>query len=206
MQKILVFQQNNSAESKIKGIKRYGEGLFALEIVSVDEPLPPVIDDTKDYLPSEIRADLVLDYLRQSDLSYDLAAMCREKKIPVIASGKKLPIKGVLTPPTCCGLAKWACLGAYGERFGMPEFDVEVHGGKITRVRVLRGAPCGATWEAAARVVGLSARDAAVRIGLETQLFCTADPSGWDPICGKSPVHFAGKLHTAALKSALNHA
>jgi hypothetical protein len=42
-----------------------------------------------------------------------------------------------------------------------------------------------------------------VRIGLETQYFCSADPSGWDPIHGKSPVHFAGEVHSAALKRAL---
>jgi hypothetical protein len=45
--------------------------------------------------------------------------------------------------------------------------------------------------------------EALFRIGLETQFFCSADPSGWDPIHGKSPVHFAGEIHIAALKRAL---
>ena len=45
--------------------------------------------------------------------------------------------------------------------------------------------------------------DAIIRIGLETQYFCSADPAGWDPIYGKSPVHFAGNVHSAALKRAL---
>lgn len=45
--------------------------------------------------------------------------------------------------------------------------------------------------------------EAIVRIGLETQFSCTADPAGWDPMYGKSPVHFAGDLHSAALKRAL---
>jgi hypothetical protein len=44
--------------------------------------------------------------------------------------------------------------------------------------------------------------EAVVRIGLETQFFCTADPSGWDPIHGKSPVHFAGEIHSRALRKA----
>jgi len=30
-------------------------------------------------------------------------------------------------------------------------------------------------------------------------LFPSADPSGWDPIYGKSPVHLAGRLHSVAL-------
>jgi len=38
---------------------------------------------------------------------------------------------------------------------------------------------------------------------LEVQFFCSADPAGWDPIYGKSPVHFAGHIHDAALKKAI---
>jgi hypothetical protein len=74
---------------------------------------------------------------------------------------------------------------------------------KVKSIRVQRGAPCGATWEAAERVVGLPLEEAATRIGLETQFFCAADPSGWDPIHGKSPVHFAGEVHMVAFKRAL---
>lgn len=99
-QKILVFQQNKSGEKKIAGIKKYGAGQFALEIVSIDAQLPPVIDNARDYLPHEIRADLVLDFLKHPDLSHDLAAICRELKIPVVASGKKMRGEGIHTPPT----------------------------------------------------------------------------------------------------------
>jgi len=82
---------------------------------------------------------------------------------------------------------------------------VEVTDGKLSRVRVLRGAPCGATWEAAKRMEGVSINDAPVRMGLDTQFFCTANPAGWDPIYGKSPVHFAGKVHSKALIKALEN-
>jgi len=80
---------------------------------------------------------------------------------------------------------------------------VNVQDGKISRIEVVRGAPCGATWQAALRMIGLSAEEAIVRIGLDTQFYCTADPSGWDPIHGKSPVHFAGRVHSEALRKAL---
>jgi len=69
---------------------------------------------------------------------------------------------------------------------------------------VLRGAPCGATWEAAKRMRGVPLSDAGVRIGLETQFFCTANPAGWDPIYGKSPLHLAGEIHSKALNKALS--
>ena len=100
IQKITVFQQNGSGESKIQGIIRYGENRFDVKIISIDKDLPPVIDDPIKYLLTEIKADLVLDYLTHPDLSHDLAVMCINKKIPVIASGKKSQIKGVLNPPT----------------------------------------------------------------------------------------------------------
>lgn len=89
--------------------------------------------------------------------------------------------------------------------FGAPAFAVEVVGGKIARIEVLRGAPCGATWEAALRVKDMPAEEATVRIGLEVQYFCVADPSAWDPISGKSAVHFAGEVHKAALARALGN-
>jgi hypothetical protein len=99
-QKIVVFQQNGRGEKKIEGIRRYGNSRFTIEIVSIDETLPGVIDDARKYIPKDIRADLVLDFFKHPDLSQDLAEVCRDKKIPVVASGKKLRVKGVLTPPT----------------------------------------------------------------------------------------------------------
>jgi hypothetical protein len=100
IQHILVFQQNGSGIKKIEGVKLYGNNHFSLEVVSIDARLPTVIDDTKEYIPRNIEADLVLDYLKHPDLSYDLAVVCRDKKIPVVASGKKFRVKGAFTPPT----------------------------------------------------------------------------------------------------------
>jgi hypothetical protein len=99
-QKILVFQQNGSGESKIAGVRKYGGDKIVLEVVSIDEPLPPIIEDTSEYLPHKIRADLVLDFMKHPDLNHDLAKLCKNQSIPLIASGKKLEIKGVHTPPT----------------------------------------------------------------------------------------------------------
>lgn len=87
--------------------------------------------------------------------------------------------------------------------FGTPEFSVNVIAGHIAHIKVLRGAPCGATWEAALRIKDLPIEEAVVRIGLDVQYFCVADPSAWDPISGKSPVHLAGEFHKAGLKKAL---
>jgi len=55
----------------------------------------------------------------------------------------------------------------------------------------------------AKRLIGHPVEDAARKIGLETQFYCFADPAGWDPIHGKSPVHFAGKIHDSELSKAI---
>ena len=94
-------------------------------------------------------------------------------------------------------------LGQYGEHFGSPRFKVSLNGATISEVSVIKGAPCGATWEAAEKMKGLPKEDAVIKMGLISQMFCVADPSGWDPISGRSPVHIAGELHSSALKMAM---
>lgn len=99
-QRLMIFQQNGSGKLKIEGLRKYGRDLYELDVVDIDEILPPVLDDTSEYLPADIDCDLVLDFLRHNDLSTDLAAICMKKKIPLIASGKKISGSGVMTPPT----------------------------------------------------------------------------------------------------------
>ena len=85
----------------------------------------------------------------------------------------------------------------------MPEFEVEIKDGSISDIIIVRGAPCGATWDAVKRVIGATAEDAVSRIGLVTQFFCTANPANWDPIYGKSALHFAGEVHSKAMERAV---
>ena len=99
-QRILVFQQNGSGESKIAVLRKYGGESLALESISIDQTLPTVIDNTAEYLPENFQADLVLDFLKHPDLSHDLALICTRRTIPIIASGKKPSVEGALTPPT----------------------------------------------------------------------------------------------------------
>lgn len=73
----------------------------------------------------------------------------------------------------------------------------------VTEIKVLKGAPCGATWNAAEKIKNMPVKKALTRFGLEVQFFCTADPASWDPIWGKSPVHVAADIHAAVLKTCL---
>jgi hypothetical protein len=203
VQKILVFQQKGSGVNKISGLKKFGGKRFIIETYDIDEPLPGLIENGNDYLPETIDADLVLDYLKHLDLSNDLWLLCEKLGIPVVASNKKTTGKWAMTPRTCCALPPHEILGEYGKMFGGPEFEVEIKDGMISDIKVIHGAPCGATWEAAAQTQGVPVEEAPVHIGLRTQYFCSANPAGWDVMYGKSPVHFAAELHTAALVNAI---
>ena len=68
---------------------------------------------------------------------------------------------------------------------------------------MVRGASCGATWEAAAAVRGLTLEEAMPLIARRAQYFCVADPSAFDPVSGKSALHHAGHVHAAALDKAV---
>ena len=100
LQRVTVFQQQGSGERKIAGVRLYGSDIIELDVVSIDAELPPVLDDSSEFLPSELDTDLVLDFLKHSDLSHDLAEFCAEKGIPVVASGKKIDNKWVMKPAT----------------------------------------------------------------------------------------------------------
>jgi hypothetical protein len=202
--KITVFEQQGSGQHKIKGIRQYGRGIEINEIISIDTFLPDFVDDPEEYITDSFAADLVLDYLTHPDLSCYLAEVCVKKDIPIVASGKKN--EKILTPFTCCGLGHHRRLGRYGEQFGFPEYRVELNGNTITSLEVLRGAPCGASWEIIDKVVGAEIEEAMSLLPREVQYQCSADPGRFDPVTGKSPVHYAGYVHRAALKKAIDTA
>jgi len=60
-QKILVFQQNGSGEAKVRGIREVENEQFIIESIAIDQPLPPFIDDSEEYLPNDFQASLVID-------------------------------------------------------------------------------------------------------------------------------------------------
>ncbi len=200
---IIVFQQNGSAEMKIAGIGKYGKNIIIKKIFSIDNIFSEVIDHPEKYINTDFTADLVLNYIRHPDLSDYLVEICQNKAIPVITTGK--PGEGY-TPFTCCGLGKSEKLGEYGKQFGFPEYRVTVEENMIVDIEVLRGAPCGATWAAILDVVGCSVDRASHLLPLRVQQNCYANPAAFDPISGKSPVHYAGYVHLAALKKAIGEA
>jgi len=201
MDEIIVFQQAGSGEVKISGIRQYGAGLIISKVFDLPAHLPDFIDSPEEYFREDFTGDLVLSFLKHPDLLDHLAVLCGEKKIPLIASGRKH--EAAITPFTCCSLGRLPGLGFYGEQFGIPEYEVEVKDNKICRMEVRRGASCGASWQLIPRILGLSPETALESIAREAQYLCAADPSNFDPLTGKSALHVAGKVHEKALRLAL---
>ncbi len=197
--RLVVFQERGSGTEKIKGILEYGHDIVINRTIDIDQPLPDFIDEPEEFIQDDFSGDLVLSFLKHPDLLDYLATLCQKKNIPLIASGKKTV--GAITPFTCCGLGQHKNLGQYGSQFGFPELNVELDDeGKISYAEVVRGASCGATWEALKKIIGLTLDEAIVVYAREVQYLCIADPSAFDPVSGKSSVHYAGHAHSAALK------
>lgn len=204
MQKVLVVQKNGMGALKVAAIKELGLDM-EVRVIDAVGPFPPIIDEPENCFPPELEegiawADIILDHLYHADLTGYLAERARVAGKPVVASGRKVP--GIICPTTCCTLPRMAKLGEYAEAFGMPEVELDLTpDGMVEKVRVVRGAPCGATWRAADKLVGLKAEEAAARFGLETQFNCYAKANA--NVFLTNPLHVAGDVHAAAVEKAL---
>ncbi len=200
--RLVVFEQGGSGAYKVAGIETYGRDIEIEQVYDISSPLPEIIDEPEEFISGNFGGDLVLDFLRHPDLSEYLVRLCVTKGIPVIAPGQHIP--GAICPFTCCGLRRREGLGPYGEQFGMPEYGLEIRDGHIAGLQVRRGAPCGATWKVIPRMIGVPLERAVDTIGREIQFLCKVSPSSFDPISGKSRLHFAGEVHMAAIKKAIS--
>jgi hypothetical protein len=189
--KVAVFQRGKRAQHIIEGLKKFGD--LEVEVFSVTENLPQIIEEPENYIQRNIDADLIVDHLHHGDLTDFLVEVANEKDIPIVVPYKR--VKGALTPPTCCSL------NLKGFKFGYPKFKVEIEGDTISDIEVLKGAPCGATWLAAEKIKGLKIDEAVTRIALEVQYICKGS-GGYNILGKKAPLHVAGHVHQKALKKA----
>lgn len=199
--RIVIFEHYDSGQEKIKGINEFGRNIEIVQIVNLEMTLPGFIDEPEEFIPDIVDCDLVLCFIKHPDIIYYIAKICQESTVPLIASGSKC--ENAITPFTCCGLGRLKNLGNYGDQFGLPEFEVKIKDNIITAITVQRGASCGATWRAARTIIGMSPEEAFPTLAREVQYLCVANPSAFDPISGRSSLHYAGNVHIKALKKAL---
>lgn len=197
--RVIVFQRREGGKHIIEGIGTHSD--IDVTSFTVDEKLPQIIDDPQAFLGNDFEADLIFDHLHHQDLSEYLVGIAKKKGIPIIVPGAK--IKGAINPRICCSLVLRDEIEGF-EKFGYPEFEVKEENGKITDIKVVKGAPCGVTWAAAEKVKGMRVKDAIPRIALEVQYLCKAS-AGYDVAKSKkAPLHLAGEVHAKGLEKATN--
>lgn len=179
-------------------------GRFPTEYVVIEPTEDPFSDDISIEVPP---ADLYLSYLRSPD-----RALALVRKGPPVILGvsfgpgfvrqAKQYNPDVVAPETMCSLepTTWCePINAFARAFGRPAISVEITDGLITRVEVLRGAPCGSTSSAAAELIGLPLTPATLRrFGLRIEHHCRAPRMG--RTCDRET---AGLVHVRELLSAL---
>jgi len=193
------------------------------EVVSVEVPqvLPGFIEDPEEFVrelnldPKLFQSDLLILYTFHPDLTPEIVRMAGEAgvKAAIIPGGiGRAGSIGELeriaeetgihieVDEICCTLDECgvAVIDEFAKKLGRPELSVETKDGRISRVTVLRGSPCGATWHAAEGIVGKTVDEAASMTGLFCQQYpCRAvrgTPGG---------IHTSGDLHKDAMERAL---
>lgn len=145
--------------------------------------LPTFIED-ETIIPEEAkRADVILDYTKHPEIPHLLKAV------------KKIFNRLQVSLPNVTSLTCF-CSADIVDGFGLPRFELEIEAGWITKVRVLTTAPCGATYEVAKKLIGISIEEAPQKAGLFAQFNCTGK---------KDTLHCAGRVHLNAVKTAIGN-
>ncbi len=180
---------------------------FPCRWVTVPFSGSPIMEDVEIDLPS---CDLCISYARHPDVILAIV----EQGIPVvlgITPGPGLVRQAkeinplVTSAPTMCSLEPTTgCkeIDLYAEKFGLPAFRTSIENGQITRIEVLREAPCGSTRGAAADCSGMPLCTETLRhFGLRICHHCVAPRFG--RTCDKEvsgALHVRQLLHSIAKK------
>jgi len=191
-----------------------------LSVVSVDLPefLPVFIEDPDEFLENMnfdtrvFSAEVVVTYSLHPDLSSAIARLAAEggvrslivpggssrASIPELEQISEESGMSIEVDEICCTLEANPANASFANIFGVPVLKVKTRGGKISKVDVLKGAPCGSTWHMAEELVGVPVEDAPPKAGLLVQQYpCRA-------VRGEmGGIHESAELHKQALINAL---
>ncbi|WP_406655503.1 DUF166 domain-containing protein [Methanolobus sp. ZRKC2] len=164
-----------------------------LDVVSAALPeyLPDFIDEPQKFLEevnlddSVFNSDILITYSLHPDLTVAIAHKAGKKGVRsmIIPGGAaKAPVLEleqiakqydmyIEIEEICCTLSDNPAISDFTSKLAMPELEIETHDGRISSVRVLRGAPCGSTWHMAEKLVGINVEDAPSKAGLLIQQY-----------------------------------
>ncbi|MFZ2410028.1 MAG: DUF166 domain-containing protein [Candidatus Methanoperedens sp.] len=203
----------------IENIKKNSD--FKVSAIEIPESLPDFIEAPSDFLAnlnldkSIFSNDLIIAYILHPDLTPEIVRLAGDNgaRAVIIAGGaaragglselQKISEKynmHVEIHEICCDIEQCGneVVDEFASYFGRPELKITTKSGLITKVELLRGAPCGSTWHMAKGLVGMSIKDAPGKAGLLVQQYPCRAVRGI-----KGGIHKAGELHKKAVENAL---
>ncbi len=194
---------------------------FKVSSIQIPELLPDFIESPQDFVASlnldksVFSKDLIIAYTLHPDLTPEIVRLAGENGAGavIIAGGaakagdlselQKLAEKynmHVELHEICCDIERCGnnIVDEFASCFGKPEIKITTKGGLISKVEVLRGAPCGSTWHMAKGLAGARIKDAPAKAGLLVQQYPCRALRGI-----KGGIHKAAQLHKRAVEKAL---
>jgi len=173
---------------------------FDVLVFKLPEHLPDFIEEFE--FPDELFRDVILSYAFHPDVNLELVKKANEKDVKcIIIAGKYKFVKRcsnkikVLVGDACCSHLIRNI--EFFEKFGIPEFKVEIKDNLIENVEVVRSAPCGATFFVANKLKGVHVSEAPMKAGYFTQLYCLGSRGTGGAI------HKAANIHKLAIERAI---
>ncbi len=202
----------------IETVKEHSD--FSVVTADLPEFVPVFIEEPDEFLESinfdrrVFSAEIVITYSLHSDLTSSIAKLAAEAgvrslivpggpsraSIPELkkiseASGMDIGVHEI-----CCTLEPNDFNRPFADIFGSPVLKVKTKDGKISDVKVIKGAPCGSTWHMAKEIVGVPVKDAPPKAGLLIQHYPCRATRG-----DMGGIHESGELHKQAFIKALEN-
>lgn len=202
----------------IETVKEHSD--FSVVTADLPEFVPVFIEEPDEFLESinfdrrVFSAEIVITYSLHPDLTSSIAKLAAEAGvrsliIPGGPSRASIPELNKLSEASgmnievdeiCCSLKPNAFNRPFTDIFGSPELEVKMENGKISEVKVIKGAPCGSTWHMAKEIVGTPIKDAPPKAGLLIQHYPCRASRG--EVGG---IHESGELHKQAFIRGLDN-
>jgi len=202
----------------IETVKEHSD--FSVVTADLPEFVPVFIEEPDEFLESinfdkrVFSAEIVITYSLHPDLTSSIAKLAAEAgvrsliipggpsraSIPELnkiseASGMNIEVDEI-----CCSLEPNEFNRPFTDIFGSPRLKVKTENGKISEVKVIKGAPCGSTWHMAKEIVGTPIKDAPPKAGLLIQHYPCRASRG--EVGG---IHESGELHKQAFIRGLDN-
>jgi len=186
--KVLIVTQGWYGERIAQHILKHKPDDWVIEVVKMTGTLPLVIDEPENYIPSDIKdcqllitlsespgmSSLIPDLARASGAQAVIAPIDNSKWLPpglknsILGSLSDKKIAVAFPKPFCTLEANTGneFIDEFASRFGSPELNISLEEGRVKKVKLLRGSPCGSSAHVAEKLLGLNEEDAELQAGL----------------------------------------